>query len=373
MGIISNSTFQRIWLPGFMLQSVVIGGGYATGRELVEFFLSAGPMRGLFGILVATALFSIASVLCFELARLTRTYNYRSFFGELLGPAWFLYEIAYFVLCLLVLAVVAAASGEIFGVQWHLHRWIGIALLMLPIGILAFYGTAMIEKVLAFWSFVLYAVYIVLVACYLWYFGGALDDDFTAGPAGVGWFLKGVSYFGYNLAVIPLVLFCVPHLRSRGDAVKAGLLSGPLVMIPAALFYLAMSASYPEILDSAVPSDFMMQRLNMGWLQTLFYIVVFGTFVETGVAFVHALNERVALRYAAQQRTMPRWLRPAIATFALSVAVVLALRFGIIELIARGYGTLTWVFILVFALPLGTIGVLKIRRLSRRTDSETAA
>ena len=35
--------FQRVILPGFILQSVLIGGGYATGRELVQFFLSSGP------------------------------------------------------------------------------------------------------------------------------------------------------------------------------------------------------------------------------------------------------------------------------------------------------------------------------------------
>ena len=48
----TSTLFQRIFLPGFLFQSVMIGGGYATGRELVEFFLSAGPMEGLLGLLV---------------------------------------------------------------------------------------------------------------------------------------------------------------------------------------------------------------------------------------------------------------------------------------------------------------------------------
>lgn len=30
-----NTLFQRIILPGLVMQSVLIGGGYATGRELV--------------------------------------------------------------------------------------------------------------------------------------------------------------------------------------------------------------------------------------------------------------------------------------------------------------------------------------------------
>ena len=106
----SHTAFQRYWLPGFLLQSVIIGGGYATGRELVEFFLGSGPAGGLLGMLVATVLFSIASVLCFELARLTRSYNYRSLLRHLLGKGWFVYEIAYFILCLLILAVIGAAA-----------------------------------------------------------------------------------------------------------------------------------------------------------------------------------------------------------------------------------------------------------------------
>ena len=35
--------FRRYLLPGFVFEAAVIGGGYATGRELVEFFLPAGP------------------------------------------------------------------------------------------------------------------------------------------------------------------------------------------------------------------------------------------------------------------------------------------------------------------------------------------
>ena len=40
------STCQRIWLPNFLFQSVIVGGGYATGCEWVECFLSAGPLGG---------------------------------------------------------------------------------------------------------------------------------------------------------------------------------------------------------------------------------------------------------------------------------------------------------------------------------------
>ena len=51
-----------------------------------------------------------------------------------------------------------------------------------------------------------------------------------------------------------------------------------------------------------------------------------------------------------------------IAFTALVVSVVLAGEIGLIDLIAKGYGTLTWVFMLVFIAPLLTVGLVKVYR-----------
>lgn len=65
----SNSTFfQRFLLPGFAFKAVVIGGGYATGRELVEFFLPSGPRGGLLGMLLAMLICSLICTLTFTFA-----------------------------------------------------------------------------------------------------------------------------------------------------------------------------------------------------------------------------------------------------------------------------------------------------------------
>lgn len=361
------TTFQRIWLPGFLLQSVIIGGGYATGRELVEFFLSVGPVGGLLGMLVATTAFSLITAATFELARLTKSYNYRKFFHQLLGRGWFVYELAYFSLGILVLAVIGAAAGELVSEHWGLSNSTGTIALMMLIGFLVFWGTALIEKVLAGWSFVLYVTYAVFVAYYLWQYG---DDLFSnlAGEQGAevkeNWFINGIKYVGYNAANIPIILFCVKHMVTRRDALTAGILAGPIAMIPAVLFFLAMAASYPDILNSAVPADFMMQRLDLPWLKVIFYIVVFGTFVETGSAYIHAVNERIDDVYTESKRHMPSWLRPVVAFTALIISILLAEKIGLIDLIANGYGTLTWVFIGVFVMPLLTVGVIKVFRMN---------
>ncbi|MFB3110994.1 MAG: hypothetical protein ACE10G_03075, partial [Gemmatimonadales bacterium] len=67
--MIRESVFKRYFLPGFVFQSVVIAGGYGTGRELAEFLLTRGPLGGLLSmVLVSTVIWSAVAAASFELA-----------------------------------------------------------------------------------------------------------------------------------------------------------------------------------------------------------------------------------------------------------------------------------------------------------------
>jgi uncharacterized membrane protein YkvI len=109
--------------------------------------------------------------------------------------------------------------------------------------------------------------------------------------------------------------------------------------------------------------------LNIGWFEILFQVVIFGTFVETGAAMLHAVNERVQRSFSDQGKNLQRSARPLIALLILSIALFAAENFGIINLIAKGYGLLTLIFIAILIVPLMTIGVWKIYR--HRKSQET--
>src|SRR5215467_6328767 len=74
-----SSRFQRFLLPGFAFKAVVIGGGYATGRELAEFFLPSGPWGGIAGMVLATLLWSAICVATFLFARASGASDYQAF------------------------------------------------------------------------------------------------------------------------------------------------------------------------------------------------------------------------------------------------------------------------------------------------------
>lgn len=364
--------FRKYLLPGFVFQSVVIAGGYGTGRELVEFFLSFGPLGGLLAMAVSTLIWSAVCAASFEFARVFGARDYRAFFTHLLSRGWISYEVCYVVFLAIVLAVIAAAAGSILRETFAMPYALGVVSIMAAVGFLVFRGSGTIERVLAFWSLVLYAVYIMVFARSLISFGPEIVAAFEASEARPGWAVGGVRYAAYNLALIPAILFCLHDIERRREAVTAGLLAGVIGIVPGFLFYMAMSSQYPAIVDRPVPANSLLEALGSPALQFAYQIVLFGTLIETGTGLIHAVNERIAGVYRERDRSMPDYLRPAVA-LALLVAGTSLASFGLIGLIARGYGTLTWLFLIVYVIPILTWGLYRIRSAGQVSSRVRAA
>lgn len=361
-----RDTLRAYVLPGLVFQSVVIAGGYGTGRELAEFFLFHGPVEGLMGmLLVSTLLWSLVCAVTFEFARAFKAYDYRRFFKHLLGRGWILFEICYLILLLLVLAVIASAAGSILQETFGLPYLAGVVGIMLAVGFLVFKGSSAIEGFLSVWSLVLYLIYAAFLAACFWYFGDAIRQAFQTPPQGLYWVLGGVKYAAYNLGVIPAVLFVIRHIQSRRQAIGAGLLAGPIAMMPGLFFYLAMASQYPEVLQRPVPANALLEALGSQVFQITFQVVLFGTLIETGSGMIHAVNERVSNLMQERNRVMPSWQRFTLGLGLLLMGALIA-QYGLIGLIAQGYGTITWGFLLVYVIPILTWGIVKLR--SRRSD-----
>jgi uncharacterized membrane protein YkvI len=364
-GSTHSSSWQRLWLPGFAFMSVVVGGGYATGREIVEFFMTAGPMAGLAGLAVTAACWSLVAASSFDLAREADAFDYRSFFRRLLGRGWILFDLCYLAILLLVLCVVGAAAGEIAANLLGLPPLAGAVALLGLVTIASYLGTAAIERFFSLWGVLMVVTYATLLGAALWLFHDPVTVTLASGAAGSRWWLAGgLQYAGYNLAVVPAILYCARHQRSRHDSWVAGLLCGPIAILPGLCLYLALLAVYPAALAAPVPLQVLLQHLGAPWLAALMQIVIFGTLAQTGVGVLQGFIERLmpvstlAPRRAAAIR--------ATITFAIAAFAILgAERIGIIALVARGYGTVSWLVIATFAVPLLVNRALRVRRRSR--------
>ena len=358
-----STRFQRWILPGLAFKGAVIGGGYATGRELAEYFIPSGPQGGVAGILVAMLAWSALCALTFAFAHATRSYDYRSFFAGLLGPFAIVFELAYLLFMVLILAVFGAAAGAIGNAMFGWPTLAGTLLLVAGIGAFTAYGNQSVESLFKWASLLLYAVYALFAVLVLARFSGPAAQQFATPVATTGWLAGGLTYAGYNIVCAVMILPLARHFLTRRDAVVAGVLAGPLAMLPGLLFFVCMIAWYPTIGSQALPSDFMLRQLDMPVFHLVFQFMIFCALLESGVACVHSANERVAAGWRAQRGTeLPGAGRVAIAAVLLVGSIFIAARFGLVDLIARGYRALAWLFLVVYVLPLLTVGVWRLRR-----------
>ena len=349
--------FKRFLLPGFAFKAVVIGGGYATGRELAEFFMTSGPWGGLLGMVVALLCWSAICAATFLFARATQSYDYGAFFHSLLGRAWPLFDGAYACLVLIMLSVFGAAAGAIGAALFGWHEIAGTLALVAGIAGFAAFGSDSVERLFKYVTYFLYAVYVLFVILAVQGTSDRIAANFAASRPVQGWALGGLTYAGYNVVGAVVILPVLRHLTSRKDAIVAGLLAGPLGMLPALLFFTCMVAYYPAIGSATLPSDYMLARLDAPAFHVVFQLMILAALLESGTGAVHAVNQRIAGILKARGRVLRAAPRFLLSTGILVLAIFVAQRFGLVALIARGYRALAYLFIAVYVLPLLAFGL----------------
>lgn len=377
------SVFYTLLLPGIVAHAMITGGGYSTGREIVQYAARFGA-PGWLAVLVVCAGFAVLAALAFEVARLGRAYDYKSWAKLLIGPLWPLFDLLQLVMMLLVLAVMAAAMGSVLRTTLGVPYAAGLFVTFVAVAFLSWKGTHVIERFKTLGTFLLWMVYLVFTLLALTTERTAVAGDVAAPPDGgstvvlhattLAVVVSAIQYVGYNLSAFPPVLFCLHRQTRRSEALWSGLFAGVAMTFPFALTFLALMRFWPDpaVFGAEVPWLAMLEIAGAGrggalWT-VLFGFVAGWTLLDTAVGNAHALVDRVEHNLS----DLPQRLRPKAGSFTpaqralfstavLGVATVLA-RFGIIDLVARGYGALSWGFIALLALPLLTVGVVRIVR-----------
>jgi uncharacterized protein len=343
----------RLIVPGLVIMAVMVGGGYATGRELVEFFISKGPLTALAGLALTALWISTAAMVSFELARRYQAFDYRSFCRIFIGPFAALFEAGYYALLLLVLSVVSAAAGKLLAEMAGIPEVANSILFMAAVAFVVYFGNSFIEKVISIWSIIFYATYGSMFALVVWKFGPQLRGALESAP--LDWLeaLKdSLSYTGYNVVIVPILIFVARNLETRPQALAAGAMAGPLILLPGFASLLGLSAFYPQILGDPLPISRVLGEIGSPALRICVQIVILGAFIKTGVGLLHGLNERVARAIVDRGRSMPRGARPLLALGIMVIAVFVASSVGIINLIGQGYRYSSYFFLAVFFFPL---------------------
>jgi uncharacterized membrane protein YkvI len=358
-----QSYLMRVFLvPAGVMLAVQFGGAYGTGREAVEFITKNGPAGGLLGLAVFTLIMGGTSALCFELARKFKAYDYRIFVKVLLGRWWFLYEICLVTVLLLAISVCGSVCGNVLEDQFGIAQQIGTLLMLLAVVMLCYWGRNVVEETMTFSSIALIMILIVFLAMVLMRSGGLIVEIIASSDPGSRWWISSCQYGIFGASCIPLLLYCARGFQTRTEALCGGLFAGILTSFPAAVFHIVYLSDYPAILDKALPVYYMIGELSSPVLMVAYILILFVMVVQTAVGMMQGLIERIdTWRCESAGAPFNKVARSIIAATIVVISWLLS-KFGIITLIAKGYGTIAWCFAAIFFLPVLTIGVYKAFR-----------
>lgn len=358
------SKFSSVYLmPAAVFQSVIIGGGYGTGREVVEYVTRHGAWGGVIATSIIAVIFAAVLSTSFVFAQRFQVFNYRNFLISLLGPFWVIYEILFLLLLVLVLAIVSSAISNIFSHRFDTPPIIAVITLMSLVSLLNYYGREFVERLLSFSTIILMLSLSVLTIFTVTLLYDDILNSFLAPTAIPDAIQSGTQFAIYNSALIPVLIYCAAKATTSNEAMKAGFIAGLFGAAPALMLHITFLPYMPEIMTQKIPTYYLLEKIGLDWAITSYFLILTGTIILTAVGILQGVNERIDSwkKDSGLGTGLAPWQRALVAGTLTFISIFLA-KFGIVALIAKGYGTLSWAFLVVFTIPLMTMGIIKIRR-----------
>ncbi|MGO1469342.1 MAG: YkvI family membrane protein [Tissierella sp.] len=273
----------------------VIGAGFASGREIVEFFGVYG-IKGFWGIYILGILLSM-----FGSILLIKIYKYRIKDMDDLIEIFFPKNIKKCIDILIIISlytgfsIMVSGSGALFQEQFHINPNMGI-FIMIFLSFLVFLfsleGFSIVNTILV-------PILIVGIICISFYLSkdGGYEYNNLLGKSITykGNFISSsLLYFGSNSLIIIVVFSSLlPLIKNKKTAIAGGVVGG------LTLFFLAISIIrpiliyYEEIKGLDIPMLYIASLLGIKYktiYSLILWIAMFTTAVANGFGFINKFN-----------------------------------------------------------------------------------
>lgn len=274
----------------------VIGAGFASGQEIVQFFVGYGS-HGATGAVLATILFALMGGILLHTAHRQRISNYQDMLGYLFGNK--LGKIVDFLLALFLfmgLCTMLSASGAVFYEHLYLPKYAGIMLAYAAVVAALAAG----KKSLVFSYNVLVPVKIVLlllISGYIALFAEEAQNTFSAsyiqasGPN--AWILSSLLYVAYNFSLAMVVLTEYQSVSRRREGVAGAVLGGAVLGLLVLLNYIALSKYMPTVSHYQVPMLYIAGQVSLP-TKYVYTLVLWIGILTTAIANAYGFAQRFA-------------------------------------------------------------------------------
>ena len=246
----------------FLYVATIMGAGFASGREIWQFFGVFGSY-GTVGVLFVAVLFALMGFMTSRIAKKLDTND----LGKVVVPGESLLLknfMANFMAIMLFFAIVtmSAAGGALFYQQFGLSRALGGAVIVTLVIVTVIGGFERVSGVFRFIVPALMAIVLLTSVAVIVQSGWALrvpgtaepDWAFQPSPLAGSWPLAAILYLSYNiLGVIPILSTAAIRAKSGGHAYVGSALGGLLLGLLAFILLAAIMTAPALSNDADMP------------------------------------------------------------------------------------------------------------------------
>ena len=267
--------------------SVFLGAGFASGQELLQYFIGFGPI-GLAGLMVAGLLFALTGWAALRICKQQGIASYHGLMAHLFGAKLggiMEGAVVAFLFCLFVamLAGAGATGREAFDLPFSLGA-LAVGLCVFFILCFGLGGVVKINVLLA--PFMLFGG--IFIGLYTFFARtGPVFLDFVGGPTdasvGLAWLLSAMVYAAYNLVTgVPILAATAGLAAHKKDAALGGLLGGGIITILGLCMALPLLLHHGNVQHLEIPFLYIVTRHGGGF--RLFYLAILMTAIMTTAA-----------------------------------------------------------------------------------------
>lgn len=279
-----------------MYIGAVIGAGFASGQEIMQFITLHG-LNGLKEVVLITALFAYLGASILYLSVKLSTDNYLALINYLMGKkVGKMLDLLSMLMLFGGLSVMLSGSGAIFSEHFNISAKFGIFIVVVIncfILLGGLNGVVLVNAVLV--PIKIIAILIISLLILQAENTSFVQNNavlFTGAVTG-HWLWSGVLYVSYNMILVVAVLTTLGKSITKKVALWGGAAGGASLGIIAGIMYLAGLSLYPEIINYKVPMLYMAGKVGQGF-KYIMGVLIWLAILTTTVANAHGFAARMA-------------------------------------------------------------------------------
>ncbi|MDT8861123.1 hypothetical protein N0O92_12845 [Alkalihalobacillus sp. MEB130] len=274
----------------------IVGAGFASGQEVLQFF-SAFGLLGIWGIVLASALFFIFGYMILVIGRALSASAYvevvRFSNGRWLGS---LIDLIITIFLFGALAAMIAGSGAIFVEQFGLSSWWGTIFMAVVALFTVIRGIKGVINAISFVVPVL-LVAVLFIAIYGIYRSPVTSADLELTTTLVGaapnWFVAALNYASFNLVIAVAILAPIgPNAKNQSTLLWGALLGALGLGVGVVAIYFSVLSNITDVAHVEVPMIYIASLISP-IVQLLFAVVLLSAVFSTAVSNLYGFVSRM--------------------------------------------------------------------------------